>query len=376
VTVGGTQRNDKLYIASHFGSNYGSCVDIFAPGQNVESAGITSKQSTDSYDGTSQAAPLVSGAAAVYWNVLPGVNATAVKEFLLDTCVKEKLNFALFMPFAMVKQTKNCLLHLITTTTSRSIDETKTFQRVFHDVESKDAEKLIKEMAQERYTLSYLKHYKTQDKVILFDIIFNFVGDQKFTTVIFKLEKEMEMIDDKMRQLGFHISFVYDLKINNKLNYFVVFKQSDQNIFQTHFRVNPKQLKQVNMVERLQAMSLLSTSVSGNRKTQYTMLYSDQIATPAHFLHSVEKSTLISSIYWQRNTGYYLKHLSSFVRRGKEVYSLIFHKQTKSPDNYKVNYISEHKLQTTVDELIEQGHTINVLAKLQHSIYIVTYESG
>ncbi len=61
ITVGSTTSTDAR---SSF-SNYGPCLDIFAPGSSILSAWITSATATDTYSGTSMAAPHVAGAAAV-----------------------------------------------------------------------------------------------------------------------------------------------------------------------------------------------------------------------------------------------------------------------------------------------------------------------
>ncbi len=65
LTVGSTTSTDAR---SSF-SNYGPCLDIFAPGSSILSAWITSATATDTYSGTSMAAPHVAGAAAVLLSI-------------------------------------------------------------------------------------------------------------------------------------------------------------------------------------------------------------------------------------------------------------------------------------------------------------------
>lgn len=62
ITVGATANND--WRAGY--SNYGTCVDIFAPGSNITSAWNSSNTATNTISGTSMATPHVSGVVALY----------------------------------------------------------------------------------------------------------------------------------------------------------------------------------------------------------------------------------------------------------------------------------------------------------------------
>ncbi len=65
LTVGATTSSD---IRSSF-SNYGTCVDLFAPGSSITSATQDSDTSTGTWSGTSMATPHVAGVAALHLSV-------------------------------------------------------------------------------------------------------------------------------------------------------------------------------------------------------------------------------------------------------------------------------------------------------------------
>ncbi|MVN87073.1 S8 family serine peptidase [Deinococcus sp. HMF7620] len=71
ITVGSTTRTDAR---SSF-SNYGSCVDIFAPGSDITSTWNTSNTATNTISGTSMASPHVAGAAVL--ELALGANSTS-----------------------------------------------------------------------------------------------------------------------------------------------------------------------------------------------------------------------------------------------------------------------------------------------------------
>lgn len=81
ITVGATADTD---FRPNY-SNYGSCVDIFAPGHNIVSAGITDDTAIRALTGTSQAAPLVAGVAAVYRASNPSASPSTVTQTILGT---------------------------------------------------------------------------------------------------------------------------------------------------------------------------------------------------------------------------------------------------------------------------------------------------
>ncbi len=88
VTVGATNGSD--YRASF--SNYGSCVDLFAPGVGVLSTVMNSTAGSKS--GTSMASPHVAGAAAVLWELNPSWTSTQISSALVSTATANKVQNA------------------------------------------------------------------------------------------------------------------------------------------------------------------------------------------------------------------------------------------------------------------------------------------
>lgn len=80
ITVGSTTNADQR---SSF-SNFGTCVDIFAPGSSITSAWYTSNSATRTISGTSMASPHVAGVAALYLEANPGASPSAVTSAVLS----------------------------------------------------------------------------------------------------------------------------------------------------------------------------------------------------------------------------------------------------------------------------------------------------
>jgi subtilisin family serine protease len=80
ITTGSTTTSDAR---SSF-SNFGTCVDIFAPGSGILSSYFSSDTATATLSGTSMASPHVAGVAALYKQFNPGASATTTRNAIVN----------------------------------------------------------------------------------------------------------------------------------------------------------------------------------------------------------------------------------------------------------------------------------------------------
>lgn len=81
ITVGSTTSSDAR---SSF-SNYGSCLDLFAPGSSITSTWHTSDTATNTISGTSMAAPHVAGVAALYLQGNTSASPSTVRNAIVNS---------------------------------------------------------------------------------------------------------------------------------------------------------------------------------------------------------------------------------------------------------------------------------------------------
>jgi subtilisin family serine protease len=87
ITVGSSTSSDSR---SSF-SNYGSVVDIFAPGSSIRSAWYTSDTATATLSGTSMASPHVAGVAARYLQGNTGASPATVRNAIVNAATTGRL---------------------------------------------------------------------------------------------------------------------------------------------------------------------------------------------------------------------------------------------------------------------------------------------
>ena len=90
ITVGATTITDAR--ASF--SNFGTCLDIFAPGNNITSAWNTSDTATNTISGTSMATPHVTGVAALFLETNPTASPATVAAAIINNSTPNKVTSA------------------------------------------------------------------------------------------------------------------------------------------------------------------------------------------------------------------------------------------------------------------------------------------
>lgn len=88
ITVGSTTSTDAR---SSF-SNFGTCVNIFAPGSSIRSAWYTSNTATNTISGTSMASPHVAGAAVLYLATNNSASPATVRSAIYNKASTNKLS--------------------------------------------------------------------------------------------------------------------------------------------------------------------------------------------------------------------------------------------------------------------------------------------
>ncbi|XP_033007917.1 proprotein convertase subtilisin/kexin type 9 [Lacerta agilis] len=96
ITVGATNVQDQPASMGSLGTNFGRCVDVFAPGDDIIGASSDCTTCFTSQSGTSQAAAHVAGIAAMILNSNPDLSISELRQKLIHFSRKNLINEAWF----------------------------------------------------------------------------------------------------------------------------------------------------------------------------------------------------------------------------------------------------------------------------------------
>ena len=87
IEVGATD----IYDSRAWFSNFGACVDIFAPGADITSASLDCDYCIVAYSGTSMATPITAGVVATILEANPTMTPAEMAQYLIDTATQDVL---------------------------------------------------------------------------------------------------------------------------------------------------------------------------------------------------------------------------------------------------------------------------------------------
>ena len=372
LTVGGTQQNDDLYLRLFDGTNYGKCVDIFAPGQDIVSAGIRSRDAVDTFSGTSQATPLVSGTAAVYWNINRDATPLEIKDTITSTCTRSRLAISAAVPSNFVDSTPNCLLFV--DNGPMSVDEVTLPYFVLHSVPSSEVEDYIIGMEESFYTLTYINSHSI-NSTVHYSMIFKYNPDVEFVTIMFERLKELKHTIAGYEADGYQLTLIYNMM--HSIDHIAVLEKINH-IHIHEYRLNAEKHHGVYKKRSSQGDSLLSTTVAqtGKGVLRFTSIYVQANITTRH-MFNVSASKLLKRLNKQFNRGFYLTYLTSLPTKPAS-YAVVFHEMTKPAANYVMSKeLESNEVMEFVETQVDKGFTPVVVTALDTKKglkYVVSFE--
>ncbi|XP_050757102.1 proprotein convertase subtilisin/kexin type 9 [Gymnogyps californianus] len=111
ITVGATNSEDQPASIGTLGTNFGRCVDLFAPGDDIIGASSDCSTCFTAQSGTSQAAAHVAGIAAMLLSAEPQLSLAELRQRLLHFATKNVMDMAWF-PEEQRLQTPNSVAGL------------------------------------------------------------------------------------------------------------------------------------------------------------------------------------------------------------------------------------------------------------------------
>ena len=370
ITVGGTQQNDDLYLQLFDGTNYGECVDIFAPGQNIRSAGFSSPNSVSVFSGTSQASPLVSGAAAVYWSINTMASVLEIKDIVISTCTRDRLSIDGDVPPAFQGLSPNCLLHIDPNHTIVNPNDMKAY-KVLHSVPSTHLRDNIIQMENKSYALVFINRHQL-NSTLHYSLIFKHMPSADFKTLMVAKLSALKVIVNDHKFDGYQLTLIHDM---DGIDYIAVLQRTDIKYTEV-YRVSKR--RHDSMYRSLSVnYTIVSTTVSLRKGSpRYSSVYMQGNETTLHW-SSVTITRFLRIVNRRYKQGMYLSHMNTVPTEPARV-SVIFRPMTAPVENYLLAVdVDGDKVQEVIHAHMTTGFVPTVVAGLHTPIglrFVITFE--
>ena len=371
ITVGGTQRSDDLYLRLFDGTNYGKCVDIFAPGQDIRSAGLSRRDAVATYSGTSQATPLVSGVAAIYWSANFEATPLEIKDVVLSTCTRDRLNIDGTVPPNFQGQSPNCLLYVDPHHIIFRPDEVSPY-KVFHSVPAAELEDLIIQMDNESYALTFIHRHKI-NSTSSYSLIFKHMDSVEFKTLMFaKLRKLKSVVNDHKFD-GYQLTLIYDM---DSINYIAVLQKTDIKYSEIYRLTRRRHDAAYNSMSANHQLLSTTVALTKTGSPRYSSVYIPGNETTLHW-SSVTVERFLKILDRRYKKGMYLGHVSTVPTDPTRI-SVVFRTMTAPSDNYILAVdVGMDKVQEVVHAQMVTGYVPTVIAGLDTPIglrFVIAFE--
>ena len=342
-----------MYLRLFDGTNYGSCVDIFAPGEDITSAGLSRPDAVATFSGTSQATPLVSGAAAIYWSINSDATAQDIRDGLISTCTRDKLRINQAVPLSFQDTSPNCLLHI--NPDYLQPQEPQPYQ-VFYSVSPTQLQSLIEEMEKTSYALTYIDRYQYNSS-LHYSLIFKYMAEVEFQTLMFTKLGQLKDTSSNLLQSQYQLTLLYDM---DSTEYIAVFQKTDLLYSQIYRITNKKHNETYHYQSENNTLTSTTVALNQNNRTRYSSVYVEGKLVTEHF-PSVSMSDLQETITTQYSNKFYLSHFTT-ISTNPPTYSLVFQQMTRKKRKYKMSMdIGMDQIEGTVKEELENGSVPSVI---------------
>ena len=323
--------------------------------------------------GTSQATPIVSGAAAIYWNMNKTATPLDIKNIITSTCTRNHLEISAAVPSSFADQTSNCLLFINSTMATEPEDNLPNY--IFYSVPSSEVETYIQDMKERSYALAYIGSHLINSSVH-YSLIFKYMADVEFVTIIFSRLRELRNKVASYEADGYQLTLIYNMM--NSIHHIVVLEKTNF-VYSHEFRLTEEKHNSLIQTKSSQGDSLLSTTVALTRKgdLRISAIYG-QYGMKTRQLFGVNVTRLLRALNTRRfNQRFYLAHLTTFPNNPPR-YAAVFHEMTKSSVNYVMsNNLELHEVEEFVQMQVSKGFTPLVVAGLNTTNglkFVVSFE--